>query len=303
MNCDEVKKQLALMLYGELTFDEEEAVEQHMDGCVVCRAELSAQRRLHQTLDDQQAEVPDDLLDMCRQDLHQRVLTAGAPAIPFWRRIFSGWSAPSATWLKPAGALALVAFGFFAARLTTVPNRAGVASNALVEPVTSRVRTIESAAGGGIQLVVEETRQRVLQGRLEDEQIRHLLLGAAKDPSDPGLRVESVELLMARPESTEIRTALLTALRHDPNPGVRLKAIEGLHAFGADPETRKILAQVLLADDNPGVRTQAIDLLMQKKEPEVVGLLQELLRKEDSSYVRLRSQKALREMNASVETF
>jgi hypothetical protein len=46
-----------------------------------------------------------------------------------------------------------------------------------------------------------------------------------------------------------------------------------------------------------------IDLLVDRKDPSVVGVLQEALKKEDNNYVRLRSQRALREMNASVETF
>src|SRR5262249_21689431 len=130
-----------------------------------------------------------------------------------------------------------------------------------------------------------------------------LLLAAAKDPSDPGLRVESVDLLKGRSESAEIRRALLYALQHDSNPGVRLKALDGLKGFAEDPETRKTLTQVLLADKNPGVRTQVIDLLIQHKNDNMVGVLQELMRKEDNGYVRMRCQRALSEMNASVETF
>ena len=64
-----------------------------------------------------------------------------------------------------------------------------------------------------------------------------------------------------------------------------------------------MLATVLLNDDNPGVRTQAIDLLVQSKEPDVAGVLQELVRREDNNYVRSRSQRALNEMKASVGTF
>ena len=39
MNCDAVTKQLPLMLYGELSFDEEELVQQHLDVCAACRSE------------------------------------------------------------------------------------------------------------------------------------------------------------------------------------------------------------------------------------------------------------------------
>jgi hypothetical protein len=35
----------------------------------------------------------------------------------------------------------------------------------------------------------------------------------------------------------------------------------------------------------------------------VVGVLQESMRREDNDYIRLRTQRVLREMNASVDTF
>ncbi len=312
MNCEDVKLQLALYVYGELTFDQEETLEQHMDACGGCRNELNVQRALHQELDREEAELPANLLNQCRRELRYGLrdtaasMKAASPAgLNLWQSV-RGWFIPSASWLKPAGALALLTLGFVSARLTTTSNTLPVSSGSATmqaEPASTRVRTIQSSEGGGIQLVVEETRQHVMRGRLDDEQIRQLLLSAAKDPSDPGLRVESVELLTGRPQSVEIRKALLAALQHDPNPGVRLKAIEGLRTFGGDPETRKVLSQVLLSDDNPGVRTQAIDVLMQNKQADMVGVLQEVLKKEDNNYVRLRSQKALREMNASVETF
>jgi plasmid stability protein len=100
-----------------------------------------------------------------------------------------------------------------------------------------------------------------------------------------------------------VKNALLYALQHDSNPGVRLKALEGLKNSSADADVRQVLTQVLLADDNPGVRTQAIDLLIQHKEDQMVGTLQELMRHEDNGYVRMRCQKALHEMNASIETY
>ena len=170
-------------------------------------------------------------------------------------------------------------------------------------PAVSRVRYVEPDASGQVQIVFDETRQRVLKGRLDEEPVRRLLLAAAKDPTDAGLRVETIDILKMQAASTEVRQALLYALQNDTSSGVRLKALEGLRAFATQPETRKALAHVVLADDNPGVRTQAIDLLVQHMEQDTIGVLQQLLRKEDNSYVRERSQKALRERKASVETF
>jgi HEAT repeat protein len=154
-----------------------------------------------------------------------------------------------------------------------------------------------------VQIVLDETHQRVLSGSVDDTAIQRLLLTAAKDPSDAGLRVESVDLLKNNSQSAEIRKALVYSLEHDPNAGVRLKALDGLKQFAQDPDTRQALTQVLLKDDNPGVRTQVIDLLVQRHTDAMVGVLQELMEKEDNSYIRMRCQKVLQEMNASAEMY
>jgi HEAT repeat protein len=111
-----------------------------------------------------------------------------------------------------------------------------------------------------------------------------------------------VDLLKNRTGSVEVRDALLNALS-DTNPGVRLKALEGLKPLAADPQVRKTLAQVLLADDNPAVRIQAVDLLVSHRDDAMVGVLQNLVQREDNGYVRLKCEKALKEMNASIGTF
>jgi hypothetical protein len=203
---------------------------------------------------------------------------------------------------KPVGALALVAVGFFAARWTAPPSAAPRFTGGS-EPVVTRVRYLNPEPSGRVQLLVEETRQRTLSGTANDDQIRRLLLAAARESSDPGVRAESMDLLNVRQSPGELRPVLLYALQHDANPGVRLKALDALKNNCADREVRDALSQVLLTDDNPGVRAQAIDLLVQHKDDATVGVLQELMQKENNNYVRLRCKRELEEMNASVGTF
>jgi HEAT repeat protein/putative zinc finger protein len=307
MKCEEARERMPLFLYGELSFEEEERLETHIDQCAGCREALGREKVLSQAFDAAQAVPSQGLLDNCRAELRGRIAQVEPEHSHFWGKLREGFSihfhfAPG--WAQVAGAMAMLALGFAAARMTPGSmlgpwRAAGVAG----EPITSRVRYVEPVASGRVQIVVDETRQRVLSGNLEDQTIQRLLLKAAKDPSDAGLRVESVDLLKNRPQSAEVRTALLYALQHDPNAGVRLKALDGLKEFASDPETRKTLTQVLLKDDNPGVRTQVIDLLIQHRSEAMVGVLQELMNKEDNDYIRMRCQKALNEMNASVETY
>lgn len=297
MNCESAVKQLPLAVYGELTFDQEEGVQQHLDGCPSCREEMRRLRAMLRSMDAGEIEVESALLVQNRRELRAQVAAIGPEALKGKRAWLSGFF-----WLKPVAALALLSIGFFGGRyLTREDTPAFKVRNS--EPFAARVRYLEPNAEGRIQIVVEETRQRTLSGDMGDESIRRLLLIAARDANDPGLRVESMDLLKDRPESVEVRRLLLQALEHDTNAGVRLKALEGLRLMAGDPEIRKTLARVVLNDDNPGVRTQAIDLLIQRKEPAMIGTLQELMQREDNNYIRLRCKKALADMNASVETF
>ena len=172
----------------------------------------------------------------------------------------------------------------------------------------SRVRNVEPISDGRVQIVLDETRQRTISGRLDDDPIRALLLTAAKDSPDPGLRAETVDILTTRAQTAEVRDALIFAVQHDQNAGVRMKAMEGLKPFVSEPAVRSALAQVLLSDRNPGLRTQAIDLLIGSDDHHVdrqmIGTLQELMQRgEQLGYVRERCRRVLESMNASIETY
>jgi hypothetical protein len=296
---------MPLFLYGDLSFEEEDGLEAHLDECGACRQVLAREKVLHRALDEAEVEVEPQFLLACRQELRSRVAGAGMGRPNTWGRLrefFTIRIAHLPPGVQPIGAVALLLMGFFGGRMFQPSATELLTTSGFANPV-SRVRYVEPEPSGKVQIVLEETRQKTLTGSLEDEAIQRWLVTATKDPADPGLRVESVDLLKGRAESTEVRNALLYALQHDANPGVRLKALDGLKSSAEDPEVRQTLSRVLLADKNPGVRTQVIDLLIQHKEDQVVGVLQELMRKEENGYVRMRCQKALHEMNASVESF
>jgi HEAT repeats/Putative zinc-finger len=315
MTCEEARKNLPLFLYGELSFDEEELVEIHVDECASCRRELAREKALLAAFDSVEMAPSGNALENARAQLHRRLAleapgTATRATITrgsgFWDKIREGFTihfhfAPGLA--QVAGAAAMLALGFFTARVApnSLAGRWGQAS--VLDPATSRVRYVEPMSPGRVQIVLDETRQRVLSGSVDDAAIQRLLLTAAKDPSDAGLRVESVDLLKNNSQSAEIRKALVYSLQHDPNAGVRLKALDGLKQFAEDPDTRQALTQVLLKDDNPGVRTEVIDLLVQRHTDAMVGVLQELMEKEDNNYIRMRCQKVLQEMNASAEMY
>ncbi len=320
INCAAAKDFFALYLYGELSFDEEERVESHLDACVDCRKALERQREVQIALDNIAIEPAPSLLRWCREDLHYRLVEEEAGGESgakrgWWEQFTDAITGRAGHgWMKPAGALTLVALGFGVAQLLSVGgvgNGGGLFQAGVMEP-SSRVRYVEPASDGRIQIVLDETRQRVVSGALDNPKFRGLLLSAAKDPSDPGLRAESVEILNSSAQFADVRDALLFALLHDQNAGVRLKVMQGLTPFAQQPEVRSAMTQVLLTDTNPGMRKQAIDLLtksLNQDNPgmsfdrQVIGAMQELMQRESNAYVRQRCKTALESVKASTETY
>jgi hypothetical protein len=311
MSCDSVRNLFSLFLYGELSFEEEEAFHLHLGECAACREELERERALHATLDQEELEPAPELLVACRARLHEALPKRSVRRnvlSRFWA--WTGQPMSPALW-KPAGALALVAIGFFGARFTQPstqpldPASAPASVRVLPEvtPVTSQVRYVQPDSSGGVRIFVDETHERVLSGSLGDAPIQQLVLAAARDANDPGLRLESLDMLRPHGDSPEVRRAFMQALQKDPNAGVRMKAIEGLKPYGRDPQVRAVLARVVLNDENIGVRTQAIDLLVQQKGSSTVGVLQQMVEREQDAYIRERVERALREMNASLGAF
>ena len=316
MNCEAVVNSIPLYFYGELAPETEERLEDHLHGCAACQLEMERQRSLAAALERSQVQPPASLLAECRHDLMRAVYreeragpaAASSESDPWrlFREAFSGLLRPGirfrhVNFAQPAAAMILVALGYFSARFTTPP--AGAAAALSADAIVSAVRSVQPDTSGRVRIAVDETRRRTISGRLDDSNIQRLLLAGAREDSDPGVRVESVDILKTRGGSAEVRSALLEALTADPNPGVRLKALEGLRGLTGDSEVRKTLAHVLLKDTNPGVRIQVIDLLIAHKDASTVGVLQNLVRSEDNNYVRMRCKNALQEMNASVGTF
>ncbi len=312
MNCDSVSKLIPLYYYGELTPDEEERVEAHTHECAACAREVEQQRALSAALDRRQVALPPLLLEDCRADLLCAIQGGAprlerAPAKGPWRLFLDAMAASFAGMgrlRQPIGALALIAIGFFAARLssTSQPTSPLTSLTSPTDDVYSTVRNVQPDSAGGVTISLDETRHKLVKGRMEDTNIQRLLLAAAHE-DNPAVRVESVDLLKTQAGSTEVRDALLNALSQDSNPGVRLKAIEGLKPLAADQEVRKTLRHALVADDNAAVRMQAIDLLVAHRDDNMVGVMQGLVQRENNNSVRLKLEKALRDMNASIGTF
>lgn len=303
MTCAEVIREIPMYSYGEVSAETEERIEQHLSECASCREELARYRAFADVLDERDDAPAPGLLTACRTDLRRQIEaeTATRPHRAAWfesLRLFSQFHIPLRI---PVGAMALLAIGYFGARFA--PQRFGGLEAGLAQPMFSNVQSIEPDDSGNVKIAVDEVHRRVVSGSFDDPRIRELLLSAVREESNPGIRVESIGVLNESADLQVVRQALIEAVSHDPNPGVRLKALEGLKQYAGDPIVRKTLANVLLKDDNAGVRGQAIDVLTAHSDDSIVGVLQDVMQKEDDSYIRARARNLLEAMRASVGTY
>lgn len=312
MTCQQVQTNLSLYLYGELDFAQEDAIERHLEACALCQSALSREKSWHASLKAEQPDVSFELLSKCRDGLRSALRGEGQggtkPAL--WKRLFpvpvsaTRWSA------QIAAASFLVLAGFTAARLIDggyLPRfLPGPALNgaSLVNAPTERVRDIQPDGQNGVRITVDRVQQNEVTGNVNDDVVRQLLLNAMRDPTDPGIRVDSVEMLQ-RGVGSDVRDALLSSVQHDTNAAVRLKALEGLRRFSNDSKTRQAIEYVLKHDDDPDVRSEAIEILLPSDQfvgiaPDVLTTLQEILNSNQANdYVRSRSQEVLGELNKS----
>jgi len=276
MKCDWVQQNILFYVYNELEDDARYEVEQHLGRCPECAAELKATRKLHATLSQSPVEEPTpNFLTASRMRLQEALETTSAGG--WWRRLVF----EPTTWLRqirlsPALAAAVFIVGFGGGIGATYNYLASRPGNgvALVEQPTSTAAPVEASAITGIRSVTQQPGSNQVsikydtistqeaQGSLNDQRIQQLLLFAARNNYNSGVRMDSVDLLVQAPNDSQVREALMYALQNDTNPGVRLKALDGLSSFvRQDPVVRDAVLRTLASDASSGVRLQALRLV------------------------------------------
>jgi hypothetical protein len=313
MTCHEAQRRLSLYLYGELAFSEEEELEQHVSECAVCERALAREKTWHINVNAEHADLPLDLLARCRRELSSAIAEShSARRSKSWEHWAAsiGFSAPRWS-MQIALASFLVFVGFGTARYIDrngLPGGFGLSTQEMgvVNPSSARIRDIEPTDDKRVRIVVDE--ERAITGPADSDEIRRWLVAATTEVADPGIRMDSVEMLNGQP-GQDVRDALLNTIRNDANAAVRLKAVEGLRSFRDDPAAREGLVYVLQHDENAGVRSQAIDVLAPPSgnisiSPGLADALQVVMRSgQPDDYVRLRCLELLRQANAPLDVY
>jgi HEAT repeats/Putative zinc-finger len=315
MKCDWVRQNILFYVYNELEDDARYEVEQHLGRCPECATELKATRKFHATLSETVAEPTPNLLAASRMRL-QEALETTQPGRLWQRLIFE----PGA-WLRqirmaPALAAAIFIVGFgggIGATYNFLSGRAGNAvltgsvdsgsgNSPLTQPAESSIagiRSVTQAPGSNrVSIKYDTVSTQEAQGSLNDQRIQQLLLFAARNNYNSGVRMDSVDLLTQAPDDSRVREVLMYALQNDSNPGVRLKALDGLSGFvRQDSRVRDGVLRALIGDTNSGVRMQALRLVEpMKTDSNVRSVLTKLSQTDQNVSIRSQARTMLAQM-------
>ena len=306
MNCEWTRANAALYIYDELKDDERYELERHVERCSACKSELEAVRGFRLTMSTAPMPEPSpNLLASSRMRLSE-ALESEEPTRG-WHRFtfdFAGWL--QSMKFAPALTAALLIVGFAGGTLTTwqvtTQRHGAVVAQNEIAPAAPESASITGIRGitqdpgsNQVKIQYDKVYTDQVQGSINDPKIQQLLLFAARNNINSGVRLDSVDLLTKSSDDSRVREALIFALRYDRNPGVRLKALDGLRSYVKDDQqVRDAVLEALLRDDNPGVRTQAISLLEAvRNDISVRQALTALARQDKDKYIQGESKRVL----------
>ena len=167
----------------------------------------------------------------------------------------------------------------------------------------------DGATPAQVELQLRSEKPVTVQGSADDSEIRRVLtyvLGHGQR-FNPGVRLDSLEILRTRVADPQVRAALCEAAVRDSDPAVRLKALEVLRGLGGDSSVQQAMLGALAEDDNSGVRIEAVNALLASLggedfenshgaapngallDPQSLGILRDRAHNDPNSYVRLQS--------------
>jgi hypothetical protein len=244
MICSHAKELMAADWQRELDGAEQSALQQHLESCPECSAEMASLGLLWERLADMPAPEPSHALDARWQSTLETLVTANKQPVSRTWSFADFWPA-SPVW-QVGVALACLAIGIF------------VGSN--LPRGNNEIAKLRAEIAG--------TREMVALSLLQQQSATERLRGV-----DYTGRLKTME--------PEVVAALTQAVAHDPSVNVRLAAIDALSKSSRSPEVLQSLTQSLPRQDSPMVQAALIDYLVDARDRQAVGTLRQLAAQPD----------------------
>ena len=244
MTCSHAQELIAGYWQHELTSADAPLLQQHLESCAECSAQMAVLGGLWERLADLPVPEPSLALDArWRSTLESLALPRRASPPRTWS--FANFWPRNPVW-QAAIALACLVIGLLAG--TNLPRR----NNEIAK----------------LHEEIASTREMVALSLLQQQSATERLRGV-----DYTGRMHTME--------PEVVSALTEAVAHDPSVNVRLAAIDALSKASGSPGVLQSLTQSLPRQDSPMVQAALIDYLVEARDRKALGALRQLAAQPD----------------------
>lgn len=315
MNHQQIREMLPLLVYEELEGRDKTLVEEHLDGCAICRKELNELRQVHASLQKPELDLSEDLLMEARREF-RTTLRNERNKVSFWDRVRERFTVVVPDYAQVAGALATLIIGVFIGYIAFGRNSEVQSARVQVakqdtqhvafrgdNTQISNIKFIDSdASDGQVEFAFDAIKPMRIKGNINDPQVQKVLSYALVNEQNPGVRLHAVSAFASHEQGKaadpQVKQALIAAVKSDDNPGVRKEALEVLQKFPMDEEIKQSFLYVLVHDRNAGLRVAAIKSLesQQQIDKDVVNVLRQKIQSDDNDYIRMKAKDVLQEV-------
>jgi len=334
--CSKYESLIAEALFGELSPEDRQRLDRHLERCDACADELrTMQATLEFTAQRERPEPPPSfwrgywprLVRRMERDAAHPSLTERIAV--WWRELTT--VPPAMRWaLQGAVAVVLVVGGFWLGRqggetpvedLSLGAEEPSTALSELIpaeqsldaqrstaQPVIANIQDITyDVSEGTVEIRYNMVNDVVVRGKPNDPAIQQLLQAAMLNDQNPSARLNALQAVeKTRPSAdAELVQALTYLAQEETNPNMRYRAVRALRSLHQDTpltdETRNVLINILLNGQNSALRIEALQALVDSppSSTEVTPDYLYQVQNDSNSYVRYQAQQALQEISTS----
>ena len=267
--CSELEALLPAYADGSLPAAEAARVAEHLPGCPACQHQLHQLRALTADLDAALPEVAGTALRanfMAMLEQQKQQLAPAAASVDAARpvvveapaaKVVSMWpTAVSATWLRVAASIVLLAAGIFLGR--QLPWGGAATGGSVATTPTATAQPVPDALAAALNGD---------SGHAVSASNRIQLVNRSGKETEPGDQTVQV---------------LINTLNFDPSPNVRLAACDALYRLRADARVGEALVHSLSIQTDPNVQITLIDMLVTMRLHRAVPQLKRLAKRPDA---------------------
>lgn len=304
---EEFKNIIDLWLIDELNESEKNSLTNHVNNCAECKELFLSNEKLFGAVNILKAnKVSEELVTSARMEFRS-LLRHERNKRNILKDIFE--KIKSALFARPmqlAYTFGILAVGFIIGIMVQGPSQ-NVFQNYSSEDFISELFK-ENVAFQNINILskndntdeyefqFDAVKRITLSGEKNEEMIQKLLIYSIQNESNPGTRLNSINLIREKNNLTvddEIKAVLIATVKSDSNSGVRREALKLLSEIPFDEDLKSAFLYVLTHDDNSGLRIDAMRSLANAykagkiKDEKFKENLNEKIQSEENSYIKI----------------